>query len=59
MEMCGEGRDVAVKGSDNPRNTALFNCRQARERWRDVHAAAEQLVAIRAGLALVQIKCGF
>lgn len=47
-----------MKGSGNPRNTALFSCRLARKRWGDVHAAAEQLVAIRTGLALVQIKCG-
>ena len=58
MEVCGEGRDVAVKGSDNPRYTALFSCRLVRKRWGDVHAAAEQLVAIWIGFALVQIKCG-
>jgi hypothetical protein len=48
--MCGEGRDLAVKGSGNPRNTALFSCRLARKRWGEVHAAAEQLVAIWAGV---------
>jgi hypothetical protein len=48
-EMCGEGRDVAVKGSGNPRNTALISYRLARQRWRERHAAAEQLEAIRAG----------
>ena len=44
METREEGRDVAVKGSDNPRNTALFSCRLVSERWGDLHAAAEQLV---------------
>ena len=47
MGMCGKGRDFAVKGFDNPRNTALFSCRLARKRWREVHAAAQQLVLIR------------
>lgn len=39
VEKSGEG-DVAVKGSDHPRNAAQFSYRLARERWKGVHVAA-------------------
>ena len=48
MEVCR--RNVAVKGSDYPRNTALFSCRLARKRWREEHAAAVQSGSDMAGL---------
>ena len=46
------GRDVAVKRSNYPRNAALVSYR-ARKVWREVHAAAQQLVAV-----VYLIKCG-